>query len=283
MFGTLVSVIRPLSRSAHSLLVLHAEPPVRERIRRACPAQVQACFVSDWDALRSIIENQVVRAVVVVDPYHGTAPGRALSPELRALLADFPSLPVLALVDTGPARYRDICELGAWGVADVISLEQESTPAAIAERLRSASGWMLRLLVERVMPESISARGRMVLLTASEVASEGGGAEELACALFVTGRTLHRWCADAGLPAPRRLMLWMRVLLATELLDDPGRTISGVALACGYASDNALRTALAGTLGQSVTELRRNGAFTAAAAAFGDELRAQKDTLGRNR
>jgi hypothetical protein len=155
--------------------VLHAEPPVRERIRRACPAQAQACFVPDWDALRSIVENQVVRAVVVVDPYHGTAPGRALSPELRALLADFPSLPVLALVDTGPARYRDICELGAWGVADVISLEQESTPAAIAERLRSASGWMLRRLVERVMPESISARGRIVLLTASEVASEGGG------------------------------------------------------------------------------------------------------------
>ena len=33
------------------------------------------------------------------------------------------------------------------------------------------------------------------------------------------------------------------MLLAAELLDDPGRTISDAALACGYASDSSLRRA----------------------------------------
>ena len=57
-------------------------------------------------------------------------------------------------------------------------------------------------------------------------------------------RTVLRWAERAGLPAPRRMLAWMRILLAAVLLDDPGRTVLSVAHACGYSSDSSLRRAM---------------------------------------
>ena len=60
----------------------------------------------------------------------------------------------------------------------------------------------------------------------------------------------------------------MRVLLACEMLDDPGRTVLSVANACGYSSDSGLRRITQKFLDASPTELRDKGAFKHAAAAF---------------
>jgi transcriptional regulator GlxA family with amidase domain len=90
-------------------------------------------------------------------------------------------------------------------------------------------------------------------------------------ALNVTERTVLRWCRRADLPQPRRLMAWLRILLAADMLDDPGRTLAAAARACGYSSDTALRNALRTFLSASPTELRGN-AFQAAADAFSHEL-----------
>jgi AraC-like DNA-binding protein len=80
-----------------------------------------------------------------------------------------------------------------------------------------------------------------------------------------------RWCGRADLPQPRRLLAWLRILLAADMLDDPGRTLAAVARACGYSSDTALRNTLRTFLGASPTELRGQ-AFQTAAAAFAREL-----------
>lgn len=60
---------------------------------------------------------------------------------------------------------------------------------------------------------------------AAETAATGGQAEDLAHVLSVTRRTLLRWSEQAGLPPPRRLMAWMRILLAAAMLDEPGLSI----------------------------------------------------------
>ena len=90
--------------------------------------------------------------------------------------------------------------------------------------------------------------------------------------LYLSPRTLLRWCDRAELPPPRRILVWMRVLMAAELLDDPGRTVSSVAEACGYASVNSLRRALQDFLHTTPTMLRREGAFAIAAQAFLKDL-----------
>jgi AraC-like DNA-binding protein len=65
----------------------------------------------------------------------------------------------------------------------------------------------------------------------------------------------------------------MRILLAAEMLDEPGRTVASIAFAFGYSSDTALRTALLMQLGKAPKQLRREGAFATASEVFGRELR----------
>jgi transcriptional regulator GlxA family with amidase domain len=88
----------------------------------------------------------------------------------------------------------------------------------------------------------------------------------------VNERTVPRWCRRADLPPPRRLLAWLRLLLAAELLDDENRPVLSVARACGYASEVSLKAALRQFMGAPPSELRKAGAFDTAARAFSREL-----------
>lgn len=88
--------------------------------------------------------------------------------------------------------------------------------------------------------------------------------------------TLNRWCHRSGLPTPRKLLQWLRVLWAAALLDDPGHTVFSVAMASGYANDNSLRRAIKGVVPESPTELRELGAFDTVANAFIEELKIRR-------
>ncbi|HET6230021.1 MAG TPA: helix-turn-helix domain-containing protein [Longimicrobiaceae bacterium] len=229
-------------------------------------------FVPGWEALRQAVTDAPPAALLIVDPYEGTHRDGQLSPELRALLWEFPSATVLAALQIRPGRSHDLRTLGEWGVTDIISLEEDDTSESIARRLRAAQGRPLQNLLERSLPPSTSGKARMLLMTAAEVVSMGGRGKDLARALHLSERTVLRWAERAGLPPPRRLMAWMRILQAASLLDDPGRTVLSVAYACSYASDSSLRRAMQDFLGTIPTTLRREGAFVRASRTFLEEL-----------
>jgi AraC-like DNA-binding protein len=212
-------------------------------------------------------------AIVIVDPYAGAAdrPPR-LSPDLRTLLWEFPSATVLAALDVQPGHTRDLRTLGEWGVTDVVVLSEDDTHEALHRRLRSVEGRTLQRLLEGALPAMLSGRTRLMMMTAAEVVAAGARARELARRLHLSERTVLRWSSRAGLPPPRRLLAWMRILLAASLLDDPGRSVLAVAHACGYASDSSLRRAMQDFLGTGPTALRRQGAFTRASTRFLEEL-----------
>lgn len=256
-------VLRPL-------LVLHPDTRFRDLVRKAGGKRFDFVEITDWDQLRELVRTAPPAALIVVDPYDSQ--GEDLSAALRALLLEFPSATVVAALELRPDRYRDLRTLGAWGVADVIVRGEDDTVEAMARRLRAIQGRPLQSLLERSLPANTSGQARALLMAAAEVVSTGGQARELARMLYLSPRTLLRWCDRAELPPPRRILVWMRVLMAAELLDDPGRTVSSVAHACGYSSDNSLRRALQDFLNTTPTSLRRDGAFTTASRAFLKDL-----------
>ncbi|HEU0301705.1 MAG TPA: helix-turn-helix domain-containing protein [Longimicrobium sp.] len=212
-------------------------------------------------------------AILVVDPYEGSGRDDArLSPELRTLLWEFPSATVLAALDIRPGRSRDLRTLGEWGVTDIISLAEDDTHEAIYRRLRSVEGRSLQTLLERTLPAMLSGRTRMLMMTAAEVVAVGGKGRDLARRLHLSERTVLRWAERAGLPPPRRLLAWMRILMAASLLDDPGRSVLSVAHACGYSSDSSLRRAMQDFLSTGPSALRRQGALPLASRVFLKEL-----------
>ena len=256
-----------------SLLVLHSNGAFREHLRRLSVRGFQCSFVATWDRLREAVVASPPTAILVVDPYSPAPPGSCgLSSDLRSLLLEFPSATVLAAMDVPPGRSGDLRTLGEWGVTDVICLDEDDTPEAVYRRLRAVEGRTLQALLQRTLPPMMSGRARMLMMTAAEVVSVGGKGRDLARRLHLSERTVLRWAERAGLPAPRRMLAWMRILLAAVLLDDPGRTVLSVAHACGYSSDSSLRRAMQDFLGTGPSALRKEGAFGRASRVFLGEL-----------
>lgn len=238
-----------------------------------------ACWsVADWRMLHDAVREAPPTAVIVVDPYLGTDDG-TVAPELDALIEEFPYASVVAAVrlrqaDGSPAPLR---ELSMRGISEIILVGLEDTPPAIRRILNLAQGRFLKELLRRILPPYVTGRARVVLMAGAVALSAGGHAPDMARALAVSPKTLIRWCERVYLPPPRRVLAWIRVLLAAELLDDPSRTVSGVARACGYTSDTALRRALLDFLAVGPTQLRETGAMAVASRTFLRELAELRD------
>jgi AraC-like DNA-binding protein len=255
--------------SARPLLLMHDAPGLAGTLREAAGDAGRVWTLPDWDALERAMERVPPTAVVIVDPYAGspTEP----SPRLQALLQGLPSATVVAALPVTAQTVPHLEMLARWGIADVVELGREDTAAALRRRLRLVQGRLVTRLLDRALPRTTPTRTRALLAVAADTAAVAGGSAELAAALGVTERTVLRWCRRADLPQPRRLMAWLRILLAADMLDDTGRTLASAARACGYSSDTALRNALRTFLDTSPTELRGR-AFETAAAAFSREL-----------
>ena len=254
--------------AARPLVVMHWDEAFRERIRRISEREYVFQAVPDWESLREAVRESPPSALIVVDPYSETSERSGPSPALRSLLVEFPSSAIFAALRVTPARFDDLRTMGKWGVVQVISLEHDDSNLALLQRFRQSHGRPLRALLEQVLPPETPGRARAIVDAAAEVVAMGGHGRDLAKALYLSRRTLLRWCERAELPPPRKLLAWMRILLAAELLDDPGRTVLSVAHACGYSSDSGLRRVTQKFLGASPTTLREKGAFVRASTAF---------------
>lgn len=245
-----------MKKPARPLFLLHDDRLFVERVRSACRAGFTLHEVASWDELTRLIRSAPASAIAVVKPLGAGDREGSLAGELLALLNLYPSLTVVPALEAGPGSFDLVRRLGAAGAAQIICTDEDTAPVAIRRRIESARGRPLRHLVAGSLDPATSSAARAILNASVDVVIDGGGSEQLAKDLFVTTRTLLRWCRKAGLPAPRRLLLWMRLLLAAELLDDPGRSVSDVALACGYSSDGGLRNAFRSTIDQTPGALR---------------------------
>jgi AraC-like DNA-binding protein len=258
--------------SARPLLVLHSDEAFRERVRRVAGREYTFQSVPDWPSLAEAVRDSPPSALVVVNPYQDANGSGAPAQSLKSLLVEFPSTAVFAAMDVEPSRREDLRTLGKWGVVQVISISHDDTPQAMVQRFRSAQGRPLKALLEQVLPPDTPGRARAIVDAAAEVVAVGGHGRDLARQLRLSRRTLLRWCERAELPPPRKLLAWMRILLAAELLDDPGRTVLSVARACGYSSDSGLRRVTQKFVGASPSDLRRRGAFARSARIFVEVL-----------
>jgi AraC-like DNA-binding protein len=223
-----------------------------------------------WDDVLHAVRAAPASAVFLVDPHE--AGGSLLAPGLRTLLAAHPTATVVAAMSVGLDSGSAVRTLLGWGVADVVALGVEDTPDAMRARLLGAHARRLKRMLEPALAPLLTVGGHTLLLAAAEAAADGGGSGELARVLRASPRTVAATCRRERLPNPRRLLAWVRLLLAAALLDEGGRTVAGVAGACGYTTDGALRRALRTFPGRGAAALRREGAFAAAARAFTAEL-----------
>lgn len=250
------------------LFLLHHDPVFIAQLRDAAATSFRILPVASFALLAMRLRTARPTTVAVVDPYH-EGDGEP-APALQHLLRDNPTIPVIIAVKE-LRRPGDLLRLGRWGAAEAIVCPEGSTDG-IRRVLRSVHGRSWLGLVRSALGDLPSGWPRVALEAAAEVAARGGGVGDLARALHLCERTLLRHCEESGLPGPRRLLMWVRLLYAAELLQEETRSVESVASACGYACDGALRRALHEMLGCSPRELRERGAWETVAAAFRHSL-----------
>jgi AraC-like DNA-binding protein len=261
-----------MQEQTRPLIFMHSSKRLESRVRKASTDRFNVSTVSDWSGLRRAMQDAPPSALVMVDPFHGIRSERTPSAELKALLEAFPSSTVMAAMGSKPTQYSAIWKLGEWGIAEILQIDDDRSSAAIRRRLLETRAQPLRRLLTSEASYRLTGRARTIIDAAVETVMRGEHPRALSKELGFSPSTLLRWCERSQLPTPRRLLLWMRMLLASALLDDPGHSVQSVGKACGYSGDQALRRALKAVLPYTPTELREMGAFDTVSAAFFAEL-----------
>lgn len=254
------------------LFLLHGDAAFRARVQRAVPDEMHLVEVPGWHALRAAVLTAPPGSLAVVDPY-GDDPSGGPSQDVNALLRNFPRLVVVAASRFPSEQYADALTLGTWGVADLVRIGRDGRGTSLRARLHARRSDYFARVRDAILPPGLPSLHQARISSALRVAAAKGGAEEWAAELGLPPRTLLRSCRSAGLPAPRRLLAWMRVLLAADLLESPGHSLASAAVACGYAADMPLRRAIRLLTGTEAPALIAAGDVLAAVAArFATEL-----------
>lgn len=237
----------------------------------------ESVLVDGWGELMACVEQEPPSSAVLLDPFAGA--DAEPDPRLAELLRRTPSVPVVAAVEMNPWRVGGARRLLEWGVSELADLGVERTPAALLPRLRAAHARPLKRLLEPALSRYVSAPALTLLRAAAEVVVDGGGRTELAGVFGVGERTLAGWCAREGLPHPRRLFPWMRVLLALSLLEEPKRSVLAVARVTGYVDYRSLGRAVRQLTGDVGLATTRGRSFAEAAQRFDAELREMRERV----
>lgn len=221
-----------------------------------------------WEELREAAQSAIPRSVVLT-----RITGEDDVDRLRGLVRATPSVPVVAAMRFGAAGVDVVRGAVAAGAADVANLEGVTSLAALVPTLRRAHAQPLKRRVEASLPVWMGEDARTLLRAAVETVVDGGGRDVFAGIFGVYARTLSVRCAELRLPAPRRLLGWMRVLLALTLLEEEGRTVLNVAAGCGYNDGSSLKRAIENFTGATGPGFVRDARFGDAFDRFAEELR----------
>lgn len=222
-----------------------------------------------WAALRESVRTAAPSTIVLV-----RAGGAEQQIEaLRELIRETPSVPVVAAVPFARATTAQVRALLDAGLAEIANADDNTTLAALAPALRQAHARPLKRRIEERMPVWVPEDARTLVRAAAETVVDGGGREAFAGIFGIYVRTVGARCAEAGLPPPRRLLGWVRVLLALTLLEEAHRTALNAALVCGYTDNSSLKRAVENFTGPAVLSSIRDQTFAAAFDGFAAELR----------
>lgn len=182
-----------------------------------------------------------------------------VSSAIAAIRAGLPSVPVIAYIADRSATSGDILAMARAGVHDLVRAGFDDVGFALGTALASATASCaadtIRTELQQLVPQAAWPFVSWCLTRAQAPISIGAAAE----ALGLDRRTLTRRLGRAGLPHPRRIAGWCRVIAAARLLDEPIYTLERVALLLDFPSGTALRNMLRRYTGLRPREIRENG------------------------
>jgi AraC-like DNA-binding protein len=251
-------------------LALLPDPVMQARLRdalktgRTSHGVHQMFFANSWeDAFRVALHSSP--DIMIFDPY---ASGKLDVHSCASWAAGFPAAALFAYGDFDRSAAPDVLRLARAGVRGVATREVDDTPAVLLSLLNELlsdkiAGAVTTALGSHLTPE-LAALVRYLVESARLPIMP-----KMAARFYHRdAKTLREHLRKAGLPPISRLIVWIRLLYAAHLLQDPARSVESVALTLGFPSDNAFRNQLQRYMGVCPKELRARGGFEFALNEF---------------
>lgn len=257
---------RPALRSCSSMAVFLALLPnatARSRLKRAVDLERASRvrhavrFAANWAEMHQCAMRTSAQ-VAVFDPYlSGSLDARSCA----AFGARFPSPVLFAYGDFEGHAARDVLRLAQLGVSGVATLDHDDTPPELRLLLADALACSILAEVLEVLGTRLTPDLTQLVRYLFAHSNVSLTPDAVACAHHLHPKTLREHLRSAGLPPTQRLIVWMRLLHAASLLEDPARSVENVAFTLDFASVNAFRNQLQRYAAVSPTDLRARGGF----------------------
>jgi D-alanyl-D-alanine carboxypeptidase/D-alanyl-D-alanine-endopeptidase (penicillin-binding protein 4) len=258
------------------LAILEADARAAARLSAALGGEHVVVVRSTWESLHRALARDAYD-LCLVDADH---PDRAGACRHIAELRDgYPGMAIVACVEKGDdIGYYD---LGGLGIAGVMACRAQ--PAArIRAEIDRALATARADRIARSLEGRFASPGPDAVGWAVEHAGPDTSVEKLASALGHTPRSLRQALVDAGLPAPTRVLLWGRLLLAGARLGRDGRTVEDVAFSLGYSTATSLARAMKKQTGLTPGEVSEEGGMERVRdALFPEQRAARRARLGK--
>ena len=225
-----------------------------QRLRAAVRDRHKVIAAASWAELTMACETQPAH-VAVLDLY---ADGAVNFERIRTLQSRFPRLALVAYVTLTPERARDMFDAGRVGMDGLVVADLDDAPATLlahvdraeargaASHVRQAIGSVRQTVKDAVLASVTRAHERLT-------------PDSLSRLLGTPRRVLARRLADAGFPAPHRLITWGRLVVAGHLLEEPSRSADSVAFALDFPSGSAFRNTCQRYLHATPQQIRARG------------------------
>jgi AraC-like DNA-binding protein len=237
------------------LAVFQPDPLSLARITTALSEPHEVVSFAHWAELREALERFPADGCLL-DPYHASHPvGLA---DIRQLRERHPSLAIVVYADFS-GHEMDLFTLGRFQIDGVVPAGRNESVWEIRETVAEA---LVSSVAQRVLSSLERRLSRFpldCLRWAIENSHRTPGVAQIADAFAQSPGSLARRLRREGAPTAGRLLLWGRLVRATQMLGERGSTVERAAFAVGYSSGAALARALRRETGHPPGEVLRRG------------------------
>lgn len=225
------------------------------RLQAAAGEEYEFIFADSWSELDALIRRVPVE-LVVVDPVRSDEVEVAAVERLRAY---YPSLAVVLYMPFAPSLADALLRLGSVGVHSACFIDHGDTDLSLRRALDEAAKYAVsEQIFEHIFEgldldsDEIREAFRAALRNVDDIRS----ALEWSRYLGTSHRSFYRVFRSSGLPTPKTCLLWLRLMYAARLLEDPGYNLYDVVHRLGYSAPSNFWQHVQDTLGLKASELR---------------------------
>jgi AraC-like DNA-binding protein len=239
-----------------TIAALVRDPAAQTRLRGSIRSYAALVFCDTAAELSAAVADGGASAVIT--EWHD---GRGITVDwtIKCLRNDYPTVPVLIYAPLTPEGAHNMLTAARAGVVDAIIANFDDVGVTLGRRLAAAQSTALAdravTRLAALVPSSVA----QLLDYFFRHARTAPSVASAATALQVHRKTLALHCARAQLPTPSALCCWVRLILAAQRLEDPGRTTERAAMELGFPSGSAFRNMLKRYTDLTPSDVRERG------------------------